>query len=143
MIGFPVDGGTRRDEGFQPNGSYSSACLWTVRRTGNHPADPRAPLGGKSFVILNSIQWPAGSGLARQYLEDFRAAAADGTIPGKPVPRSFGDEALWWGDGLAVRKGDVSFGVSVFLPGAMPAQPGKLEEQLAPHILRHLAQPAS
>ena len=138
VIGFPVDGGVRRDEGFQSNGSYSSACLWTARRKDNKPADPSAPLGGKSFVILNAMRWPAGSGLARKYLEDFREASANGVIPGKPVPRLFGDEALWWGDGLAVRKGDVSFGVSVFLPGAMPAQHGKLEEELAPRILRRL-----
>jgi|SRR6185437_2538581 len=138
VVGLAVDGGVRRDEGFQTNGSYSSACLWTVHRKDAKPADPSAPLGGKSFVILNAIRWPAGSDLARKYLEDFREASANGIIPGKPVARSFGDEALWWGDGLAVRKGDVSFGVSVFLPGAMPAQRGKLEEELAPHILQRL-----
>lgn len=137
-VGLPVDAGVRRDEGYQENGSYSSACVWTIRRNGATPANPAAPLGGKSFVILNVIQWPAGSGLARTYLEDFRAASASGVIAGKPIPRSFGDEALWWGDGLAVRRRDVSFGVSVFTPGMAARRLGEREEQLAPYILRQL-----
>ena len=139
-IGMPVEAGVRRDEGLQATGAYSSACLWTVRRDTEAPADPAKPLGGKSFVILNAMRWPAGSNLARTYLENFREAAASGDIPAKPSPRSFGDEALWWGDGLAVRKGDVSFGVSVFLPGAKASRPAEFEEKLAPHILRRLDQ---
>lgn len=138
VIGVPVEAGVHRDEGLQKTGAYSSACLWTVRRKVEAPADPTKPLGGKSFVILNAMQWPAGSNLARTYLEDFREAAANGVIPAKPSPRSFGDEALWWGDGLAVRKRDVSFGVSVFMPGTKASRPAEFEEKLAPHILRRL-----
>lgn len=136
-IGLPVDAGVRRDAGMQKNGAYSSACLWTIRTQVAAPDNPAKPLNGKSFVILNAMQWPAGSNLARTYLEDFREASANGVIPGKPVPKSFGDEALWWGDGLAVRKRDVSFGVSVFMPG-VDKRPAEMEEKLAPHILRRL-----
>jgi hypothetical protein len=138
VIGVPVDSGVRRDQGLQQNGSYSSACVWTMRLEGEAAPNPAAPLGGKSFVILNAMQWPVGSGLARTFLEAFHAAAATGEISSKPTPREFGDEALWWGDGLAVRKGDVSFGLSVFMPNSKPQRPGAFEEQLAPHILRRL-----
>lgn len=138
-IGLPVDKGSRKDAGFQSNGSYSSACVWVIQPDKAMTHDPSAPLGGRSFVILNAMQWPAGSGLARTFLQAFHDAAANGDIPSKPVPRKFGDEALWWGDGLAVRKRDVSFGVSVFIPGPKSKR-ALFEEQLAPHILRRLDQ---
>jgi hypothetical protein len=139
VIGLPVKPGVRRDAGLVSNGSYSSACVWEVDAGTSGPADPQAPLGGKSFVILNAMQWPTGSGLAHTFLDSFRQAAADGTIPGKPSARDFGDAALWWGDGLAVCKGDVSFGISVFLPTSAARPPkGVFEEQLAPRILRRL-----
>lgn len=138
VIDLSVEEGVRRDEGLQQNGSYSSACVWVVRRETAAPENPQAPLGGRSFVILNAMQWPAGSGLARTFLEAFHAAAAKGEIASKPVPRPFGDEALWWGDGLAVRARDVSFGVSVFLPGGPSRSAGFFEGELAPHILRSL-----
>jgi hypothetical protein len=139
VIGLPVEPGVRHDDGLVSNRSYSSSCIWEVRTPTPAPADPDKPLGGKSFVILNAMQWPSGSGLAHTFLDSFRKAAMDGTIPGKPSPRNFGDEALWWGDGLAVCKGDFSFGISVFLPSSGGKLPkGALEERLAPLILRRL-----
>ncbi len=138
VIGLPVDSGRRQDSGFESNSSYSSTCIWVVQPDKPMTPNPAAPLGGKSFVILNAMQWPAGSGLARTFLDAFHEAAANGEIGMKPAPRKFGDEALWWGDGLAVRKGDVSFGVSVFIPGSKPKRPALFEEQLAPHILGQL-----
>lgn len=138
VVGLPADKGLRRDAGLEANGGYSSSCVWTLSPEKEAPLDPTAPLDGKSFVILNAIQWPHDSGLARTFLEAFRKAAVNGDIPSYPRPRDFGDEALWWGDGLAVRVRDVSFGVSVFIPGLAPRAPGKFEEQLAPHILGRL-----
>jgi hypothetical protein len=144
VIGLPVAPGVRHDDGLVPNRSYSSSCLWEVRTPTPGPADPDKPLGGKSFVILNAMRWPSGSALAHTFLDSFRKASLDGTIPGKPSPRNFGDEALWWGDGLAVCKGDFSFGISVFLPGSGDKGPkGALEERLAPLILRRLEHPPS
>jgi hypothetical protein len=139
VIGLSVDEGARKDDGAAADGSYSSTCVWKIRAVGASPADPNAPLNGESFVILNAVRWPAGSGLARRFLEGFRTAAAKGDIPHQPSPRTFGDEALWWGDGLAVREQDVSFGVSVFGPAVKARFPGKFEEQLAPKILPRLA----
>ena len=57
------------------------------------------------------------------------------------MPRDFGDAALWWGDGLALRLGDVSVGISVFVP-SLKAQraerAGYFEERLAVHVLEAL-----
>jgi hypothetical protein len=134
-LGLPVETGTRRDEGIVPQGAYSSACVWQVK-------PDAAP--GRNFVIVNAMQWPAGSGLADTFLDAFRKAAASGEIPSQPLPRDFGDAALWWGDGLALRLGDVSVGISVFAPSLKKpranARPGHFEELLATHVLQRLEQ---
>ena len=136
-IGFAVDAGRRQDEGMQANGSYSSSCIWMIAPAKDQPANP-SPRQRHRFVILTAMQWPAGKDLARTFLDAFHTAAANGVIASKPTPRKFGDEALWWGDGLAVRKGDVSFGLSVFMPSPDTARTSAMEEKLAPHILRRL-----
>lgn len=139
VIGAPVGAPAREDAGVQSNGSYSSTCVWVIETPAPKATDATAPLGGRSFVILNVMQWPRGSHLAHTFLDSFREAAKSGDIPNKTTPRNFGDEALWWGDGLAVRADDdVSFGISVFFPGARLNHRGILEERLAPHILRRL-----
>jgi hypothetical protein len=139
VIGLPVKAGVRKDDGLVSNGAYSSACVWEVDVENPNRDNPQAPMGGKSFVILNAMRWPAGSGLAHTFLDSFRQAEIDHDIPGKTSPRKFGDDALWWGDGLAVYKGDVSFGLSVFLPPSDKRPPkGVFEERLAPQILRRL-----
>jgi hypothetical protein len=138
-IGAKVKEGERRDEGWQADGSYSSACIWMVESGSNPSPNPRA----RRFVILHAMQWPVGREMAGKYLQSFRKSAEQGVIRSAPTPRNFGDEALWWGDGLAVRKGDVSFGVSVFMPDAASNQPARtsvLEEKLAPLILRRIDQ---
>ncbi len=138
VLAMPVNDGVRKDAGMQTNGSYSSTCVWVIGNDEDFLENPNAPLGGRNFVILNAMQWPQGSGLARTFLDAFHAAAKHGEIPSQPVPRSFGDEALWWGDGLAVRSRDTSFGLSVFIPGRDQQHPGQFEEQLAPAILKAL-----
>ena len=84
------------------------------------------------------MQWPARQGHGEGFLQAFHESADKGIIANKPTPRKFGDEALWWGDGLAVRQGDVSFGVSVFMPQRNVPRTSALEEKLAPQILRRL-----
>jgi len=141
-IGFRVSDGQRADDGPQPDGSYSSTCVWTIVDD-VAPIDRTSPLGGRSFVILNAMQWPAGSGLASTFLDAFRRAAEAGEIPSMPSARELGDEALWWGDGLAVRRRDTSFGLSVFISrsATQPAPyAGAFEERLAPLILKRLDQ---
>lgn len=141
-IGRDVDPGLRRDAGrtgdgaYPDTGSYSSTCLWRVAAD-RDKADPNRPLGGASFVILNAMNWPPGSGESKKFLQSFRDAAEHNVIPSKPVALNIGEEALWWGDGVAVRKGDTSFGISVHLVGEKPAQRG-IEEKLAAQIAPRL-----
>ncbi|HEY5756809.1 MAG TPA: hypothetical protein VIU34_13350 [Steroidobacter sp.] len=135
-VGLPVDNGRRQDEGMSRDGQYSSTCMWNIE-PGKAP-DQTAPGRGRRFVILNAQRWPAGRDMAKKFLQAFHESADKGVIANKPAPRKFGDEALWWGDGLAVRRGDVSFGISVFMPKRDEARTSALEEKLAPHILRRL-----
>lgn len=137
-LGHKVGNGERRDQGMQNNGAYSSSCIWTIEDK-NATTDPSKPFGGRSFVILNVMQWPTGSDQARTFLDSFRQAADHGVIPSQPDSRKFGDEALWWGDGLAVVKDHRSFGLSVFMPGLQVKKPGEIEEKMAPHVLRRMA----
>jgi hypothetical protein len=135
-VGLPVDNGRRQDEGMSRDGQYSSTCMWTIE-PGKTP-DQTAPGRGRRFVILNAQRWPAGRDMAKKFLQAFHESADKGVIANKPVPRKFGDEALWWGDGLAVRRGDVSFGLSVFMPKRDEARSSALEEKLAPLVVRRL-----
>lgn len=135
-IGLPVDKGSRKDEGMSKDGQYSSTCFWTIE-PGKTP-DANAPGRGHRFVILNVQRWPAGKDMAKKFLEAFHDSADKGIIPNKPAPRKYGDEALWWGDGLAVRRGDVSFGLSVYMPQRDAPNTGAAEEKLAPHVLKRL-----
>lgn len=135
-IGLPVDNGRRQDEGMSRDGQFSSTCFWTIE-PGKAP-DETAPGRGRRFVILNAQRWPAGRDMAKRFLQAFHESADSGVIPNKPAPRKFGDEALWWGDGLAVRKGDVSFGISVFMPKRDEARTSAREEKLVPQILKRL-----
>ncbi|MCB2106611.1 MAG: hypothetical protein KDE14_02870 [Rhodobacteraceae bacterium] len=141
VVGFPVDAGERHDEGYvggprdPDGGTYSSTCLWRVSadRGANNP---EAPLGGARFVILNVMSWP-DEAAAGSFLRSFHDAAADHVIPMKPVVLEIGDESLWWGDGVAVRKGHVSFGVSVRLIG-LKVEERAMQERLAARIVARI-----
>jgi hypothetical protein len=86
--------------------------------------------------MVNAISWPAGSTGANDYLESFRGAARDKIIPADPVViNEIGDEALWWGDGVAVRKGNVSYGVSVRIINGTRAGARAMAEALARKIV--------
>jgi hypothetical protein len=153
-VGVKVLPGERRDEGevggkgeYASAGTYSSTCLWQF--TEEDIEDPlekalrdldadQLPLGGKRFAILNAMVWPAGSGEAGKFLQSFRDAFKHEVIPSDPVPVNIGDEGLWWGDGVAARKGDKSFGISVFLQNGDKAAQRKMEENLARRIARRL-----
>jgi hypothetical protein len=48
-----------------------------------------------------------------------------------------GDDSLWWGDGVAVRKGDISYGVSVHSVSQRSLE-RQMEETLASKIVERL-----
>ena len=134
VAGGKVEAAQRKDAGTTDDGAYSSTCLWVVTGGPALPAKPNAPFGGASFAMLNTISWPAGSGMAKKYLDDFRDAAKQDLIDQSPVTVHAGDEALWWGDGVAFRRGDVSFGVSVHVGTDKKAEQA-MEETLAKKIV--------
>jgi hypothetical protein len=136
VTGGKVETAERKDSGTTDDGAYSSTCLWMVTGVAALPAKPNAPFGGAAFAMLNTISWPAGSGMAKKYLEDFRDAAKQDLIDQTPVAVQAGDEALWWGDGVAFRRGDVSFGVSVHVGTDKKAEQA-MEEALAKTIVAH------
>jgi hypothetical protein len=141
-IAHAVEPAERGDSGYVTGGAFSSTCVWKVREPALRAPAPDAPMGGRHFVILNAFRWPAGKDLAKKFLESFYEAAKRGDIPHTPEPRKLGDDALWWGDGMAVRQGDVSFGVSVFVAGVSPQQAEKIEHDLAVRILKRVARSA-
>lgn len=129
ITGLPVEAGVRTDEGKTSIGAYSSTCFW---RSAN-------PGGGRpNFAILNAMSWPADGPGAGKFLQSFRDAARDGTIGRTPVPLQLGDEALWWGDGVAVRTNNVSFGISVSIVNEPPDRRRPMEEALAKIVLQSL-----
>jgi hypothetical protein len=137
VVGAKVDAGERNDSGEVEGGGFSSTCVWKVTGSAPASADPDKPFGGAAFAMLNTIAWPAGSGKARKYLADFYQAAKDNLIDNQPVPVKAGDDALWWGDGVAVRKGDISFGVSAHV-GTDKKQEQAMEEALARRVAGRL-----
>lgn len=135
VLGVRVAPGVRDDSGqlssgpYATPGTYSSTCFWKVSQAAGGPA---------AYAILNVMQWPAGHGDAHRFLQSFWDAARKGDIDRTPVPLRIADESLWWGDGVAVRKGgDLSFGISVHLPGRRQ-QERRMEEALARKIVSRL-----
>jgi hypothetical protein len=131
------DSGTVESGNHVAAGAYSSTCLWRVASKGPPPSDPNLSLGGASYAILNAMQWPAGSGQAENFLQSFRDAAKEGAIDQSPVALKIADDALWWGDGVAVCKGDRSFGISVHLVGGRNKE-RRMEEVLARKVVARL-----
>ena len=141
-VGSKVTAGERKDAGdvsgdIAGKGTYSSTCFWRFVTDGPAANDPNKPMGGAAFAILNAMQWPAGSGEAKKFLESFYDAAKNGVIDQTPVALKIADDAIWWGDGVAVRKGDRSFGISVHIPDQRPKQRA-MEEALAKKIAPRL-----
>ena len=138
VIGHKVSPGQRKDLGFIDSGAYSSTCLWVVPLAEGVQPDPKAPLGGASFAMLNAITWSGGAEDAKKYIQDFRDSANANLIDHTPVDVKVGDEGIWWGNGVAVRKGAVSFGISVNLSPSDAGVPRDMEETLARKIAERL-----
>lgn len=140
VMHMKVDPGARDDSG-QPagagyEGAYSSTCVWRASQD-RSAQDPTLPLGGANFAILTLISWPVGADGPAKFLQSFRDAAESHIITSTPVALRIGDEALWWGDGVAARKGNVSFGISIHLVNGRPKE-REMEESLAAKIAAQL-----
>lgn len=142
-VGRDIHRGERHDAGEFEWGdkpaklSYSSTCLWRIGFGEEASPDPGSSLADTSFVMVNAIRWSAGSEGAKHYLQSFKEAAEDSVIDQAPNPLDIAEEALWWGDGVALRKGGTSVGVSVHLPGERQKERA-LEEYLAKIIASRL-----
>ncbi len=138
VMGQQVEPGRPTSNGVTRDGAFSTTCLWQVALPPGVAPDPTRSLGGRSFAILNVQNWPDGPNGARKFLDGFRAAFADHAIASQPVPVEVGaDEAIWWGDGVAARKGGVSIGISAASAGDPAARRPKAES-LAKLILGRL-----
>lgn len=116
-MGEAVEPGRRGDAGLTRDGANSTTCLWAVTLPPGVMPDPMKSLGGRSFTILNVMNWPGGTSGSRKFVDGFRQAFKEGAIGSQPVDLDIGaDDALWWGDGVAARRGAVSIGVSVASP---------------------------
>ncbi len=140
VLNTPVEEGTRHDDGVTSAGAYSSTCIWKVRNERVDSHDPQASLGGADYVILDAFSWPSRDG-AESFLQSFWSAADHNEIPMRPVALKIGDDSLWWGDGVAVRTGAVSYGVSVVMHSADLAGRRVWEESLAKKILPRIRGP--
>lgn len=141
VVGVEVTSGERRDEGdvggqgTAPEGTYSSTCFWRFRVDVGREPNPNLPLHGMRFVILQAMTWPTPES-ASSFLAAFHNAFEHRIIRSPPVPvEDIGEEALWWGDGIAVRKGSTSIGVSVFLQNGDKTRQREMEQALASKII--------
>lgn len=107
-------------------GVYSSSCLWQLE----------SKEGTAEYVILMALLWPQDKS-ASLFLQDFRHFAELGVISQEPIPLTLGDESLWWGDGVAVIKDNISFGISTRLVDTREKR-REAEEALAALILSRL-----
>jgi hypothetical protein len=137
-LGQAVQPGRSIDDGVTEEGAYSTTCIWAISLAPDASLDLARPLGGRSFVILNVMNWPRGSGDAQMFIDSFRTAFEAHEIPMEPVTVEVGaDESIWWGDGVAARKADVSYGISVAHAGD-PAERRSRAESLARGIASRL-----
>ena len=114
VVGKNVETGRPFDNGVTTQGAHSTTCIWAAPLPPGIEPDPTKRLGGRGFVVLSVMNWPAGPSDAAKFLEDFHRAFEQHGIDSKPVKVDIGaDDSLWWGDGVAARKNGVSFGISV------------------------------
>jgi len=129
------------DNGITAQGAHSSTCIWAAPLPPGIEPDPKQRLGGRGFVVLSVMNWPGGPDDARKFLDDFQRAFEQHDIDSKPVSVQVGaDDALWWGDGVAARKGGISFGVSVAQfgdRGARQPQAERLAKLVVPRLPAH------
>lgn len=136
ILNEDVSDGRREDDGYTSDGAYSSTCVWKIVPRGES-ADSEQAAASHEMILLNAFRW-IDNQASRKYLAAFVNASRDGTIA-HPIERvALGDESLWWGDGLAVRVGNISFGVSVWRPAYDVAVRKQLSQELAKEVVNNV-----
>jgi hypothetical protein len=126
------------DGGQTGQGAHTATCLWLAPLPAGARPKPGQRLGGRGFIILNIQNWANGPSAARKFLDDFDTAFRQHDINSRPVAVDVGaDDAIWWGDGVAGRKGAVSFGISVAQTGDRAARRPR-DEALARLLVKRL-----
>ena len=107
-LGVPVEAVEQEPSGGGEGEGRMTTCLWT-------------PVGGRLGSTLSLVvwSWPPGDYGAAGFLEALRAYAKED--PDRPVETlPVGDDALWDGDRVYVRKGDVNFTLATSLNALDP-----------------------
>jgi hypothetical protein len=117
VFGVPLAAAEQEPSGGGEGEGRMTTCLWT-------PADGR--LGATLSLVVWS--WPAGDGGAADFLETLRLLAGEESDRTAETLR-FGDDALWDGDRVYLRKGGttVTLATSLNALDATPDARTKLE----------------
>src|SRR5687768_7070665 len=67
VMGETVEPGRLTTNGLTPDGANSTTCLWAVALPPGVAPDPAKSLGGRSFAILNVMNWAGGPNHARKF----------------------------------------------------------------------------
>ena len=127
-LGIAVEAAEQPPSGGQEGQGRMTTCLWT-------------PSGGRLGATLSLVvwAWPPGDVHAMGTLAAIRGAAAD--FPDRPPPETvaIGDDAVWDGDRIHVRAGQVTYTLATSLNAldATPDAKAKLEA-LAELVARRL-----
>jgi hypothetical protein len=110
-LGVAVEAAEQLPSGGREGGGRMTTCLWT-------------PAGGRLGATLSLVvwTWPPGNGRALGYLAALREATTE--FPDRPPPDTLavGDDAVWDGDRLHVRLGEVNYTLATSL-NALDATP--------------------
>ena len=79
-------------------------CIWRIADSEGRPSH---------FAILNAMVWPSGDSKTGMFFTVVsRCCSRGGDRSHSHSLHHLGDEALWWGDCVAVRTNNASFGQS-------------------------------
>lgn len=127
-LGVAVEAAEQPPSGGGEGEGRMTTCLWT-------------PSGGRLGATLSLVvwTWPPGNGRALGYLAALREAAAD--FPDRPPFETvaIGDDAVWDGDRLHVRQGEVTYTLATSLNALDPTPDAKAKlEALADLVAMRL-----
>jgi hypothetical protein len=113
VVGQPIKPAREgRTAGGGENEGAMTSCHWDADSEALRAPD----------VTLMVWTWPAGTKGAENYINSFSEAHRQNASIPKPEPVSIGDEAIWDGMGVDVRKGNVNFSLAIVGPDKATAR---------------------